>query len=207
MVNNQFVHNLGNGGSASSSSTALPGDPETAQAVMRVMPALASALYGLQQDQGELANWQSLGEIALMLQAVIAGEPVSHPADVLAAHRGVLTSNLARERRFHRARGIVLELRGIGEHMVGWPPSELNAVHAALLNALRDREPHATPPAGREWGTTYSASGWNAWGSQCSASRRGTTSGRMVAPRSPPRIGQCSWNRQKEPNRSARQWQ
>ena len=64
------------------------------------------------------------------------------------ANRGVLTSNLPRERRFNRARGILLELRGIGRHMQDWPPCELNTVHAALLNALEEVEGLMQPVGG-----------------------------------------------------------
>ena len=103
------------------------------------MPALAGALYGLQHGAAN-EHWQTLAEIAIMLQAVLDGGTVSHPADVIAASRGILTSNLARARRFSRARGILLELRGIGQHLQGWPSCEINTVHAALLAALEEVE-------------------------------------------------------------------
>ena len=133
---NTFVSNLQSGGMSSSSSAAMPSaDPTTLQAVTGAMPALAGALYGLQHNAGN-EHWQSLAEIAMMLQTVHNGGSVSHPADVIAANRGTLTSNLAREKRFNRARGILLELRGISQHLNGWPACEINTVHATLLAAL-----------------------------------------------------------------------
>ena len=62
------------------------------------------------------------------------------PADVIAENRGILTSNLARARRSNRARGILLELQGIGNLLAGWPACEINTVHAALLVALEEVE-------------------------------------------------------------------
>ncbi|CAE7670004.1 kmo, partial [Symbiodinium necroappetens] len=108
---------------------------EQAQAVTEAMPALAGTLYGLQHGGGN-EHWQNLAEIAMLLQTVLEGGSISHPADVIAENRGVLTSNLARARRTSRARGIILELQSIGEHLQGWPLCEVNTVHAALLAAL-----------------------------------------------------------------------
>ncbi|CAE7700835.1 kmo [Symbiodinium microadriaticum] len=122
--------------SASSSTTSMQlGDPATLQAVTEAMPALAGTLYGLQHGGGN-EHWQNLAEIAMLLQTVLEGGSISHPADVIAENRGVLTSNLARARRTSRARGIILELQSIGEHLQGWPLCEVNTVHAALLAAL-----------------------------------------------------------------------
>ena len=42
--------------------------------------------------------------------------------------------------RSNRARGILLELRGLGRHLENWPVCEINPVHAALLAALEDVE-------------------------------------------------------------------
>ena len=137
---NDYVFGLQNRGTSSSSSAAAPpGDTNTLQAVQEAMPALAAALYGVQRNS-ENEHWQNLAEIAMMLQAVLAGGIISHPADVIAENRGVLTSNLARARRSNRARGILLELRGLGGHLANWPLCEINPVHAALLAALEDVE-------------------------------------------------------------------
>ena len=123
------------------------GDPSTLQAVTESMPALAGALYGLQHSSAN-EHWQTLAEIAMLLRAVLEGGTVSHPADVIAASRGTLSSNLARARRSNRARGILLELRGIGQHLQGWPSCEVNTVHAALLAALEEVE-ELLQPAGQ----------------------------------------------------------
>ena len=110
---NTFVNNLQHGGATASSSAAIPSaDSSTLQAVTGAMPALAGALYGMQHTAGN-EHWQNIAEIMMMLQTVHNGGSVSHPANVIAANRGTLTSNLAGERRFNRARGILLELRGI----------------------------------------------------------------------------------------------
>ena len=61
---------------------------------------------------------------------------MSHPADVVAASRGILTSNLARERRYRRAHGMVLELRSLREQLQEWPGEELNTIRGALLEIL-----------------------------------------------------------------------
>ena len=145
---NTFVNNLQHGGATASSSAAIPSaDSSTLQAVTGAMPALAGALYyGMQHTAGN-EHWQNLAEIMMMLQTVHNGGSVSHPADVIAANRGTLTSNLARERRFNRARGILLELRGISRHMQNWPACEVNTVHAALLAALEEVE-ELMQPAG-----------------------------------------------------------
>ena len=140
---NDYVHNLETGGrasTASSSDEAPPvGDFTTRQAVMEAMPALAGALYGLQHGAGN-EHWQQLSEVAMMLSTVLHGGTISHPADVIAENRGILTSNLARARRSNRARGILLELQGIGNLLAGWPACEINTVHAALLVALEEVE-------------------------------------------------------------------
>ena len=140
---NDYVHRLETGGRASpasSSHEAAPsGDANTRHAVMEAMPALAGALYGLQQGAGN-EHWQQLAEIAMMLSTVLAGGTISHPADVIAENRGILTSNLARARRSNKARGILLELQGIGRLLSGWPACEINTVHAALLVALEEVE-------------------------------------------------------------------
>ena len=64
---------------------------------------------------------------------------MSHPADVVAASRGILTSNLARERRYRRAHGMVLELRSLREQLQEWPGEELNTIRGALLEILKSR--------------------------------------------------------------------
>ncbi|OLQ04992.1 hypothetical protein AK812_SmicGene11869 [Symbiodinium microadriaticum] len=122
---NTFVNNLQHGGATASSSAAIPSaDSSTLQAVTGAMPALAGALYGMQHTAGN-EHWQNIAEIMMMLQTVHNGGSVSHPANVIAANRGTLTSNLAGERRFNR----------------------VNTVHAALLAALEEVE-ELMQPAG-----------------------------------------------------------
>ena len=65
---------------------------------------------------------------------------MGHPADVIAACQGVLTSSLARERHNNRARGILVEIQSLGERLQSWPAEEVSTIHAALLNAVEEVE-------------------------------------------------------------------
>ena len=67
----------------------------------------------------------TFADVMAYLQAVERGNPVGHPADVVAASRGILSFKLARERCCRRARGMVLELQSLREQLHEWPGEEL----------------------------------------------------------------------------------
>ncbi|CAE7941395.1 unnamed protein product [Symbiodinium necroappetens] len=142
-LNDMVAQARGTSSSSSASSTTLP----PGEAIGRAVRNLGLALKGIQtEDRPE--HWIQLAETVMFLEAVRKGEAVAHPADVMAATRGILTSNLARERRQRRARGMILDLQDLRNHLAGGSSEELNAVHAALLRALDEVEELMFPAAG-----------------------------------------------------------
>ncbi|CAE6934771.1 unnamed protein product [Symbiodinium sp. CCMP2592] len=84
-----------------------------------VLRQMGGALQGIQMEPSNREYWLQLVDVTSYLVAVEAGETVAHPADVIAANRGILQSNLA-----------------LREQLDESPGEDLNSVHAALLDSF-----------------------------------------------------------------------
>ncbi|CAE7308075.1 unnamed protein product [Symbiodinium sp. CCMP2592] len=119
-----------------SPATTTDGYEQGMQNTAEVLGRMGRALQGVQMEPQNREHWLLLVDVAVYLMAVERGEAVSHPADVIAQSRGVVSSHLARERREQRARGVILELRNLRAQLQDWPQEQLNGVHGALLDTL-----------------------------------------------------------------------
>ena len=96
-----------------------------------VLRLLGQALQGVQSEGHHGGHWLLLAETIEYLAVIERGDPDSHPADTLTQNRGILSSNLAREKRRRGATGVILELRDLREQLDQWPGEDLNEVHGA----------------------------------------------------------------------------
>ena len=128
-----------------------PGEPPAAsssagplQETGAILGNLGRTLQGIQSNNQNGEYWMTLADVQLTYRK---GGKLTHPADVVAARRG---TNLARERRNRRARGMVLELQSLREQLQEWPGEELNTIHGALLDTLGavEEELHRGLPQG-----------------------------------------------------------
>ncbi|CAE7578301.1 unnamed protein product [Symbiodinium sp. CCMP2592] len=80
-----------------------------------VLRLMGGALQGVQSEPSNREYWLQLVDVTSYLAAVEAGEAVAHPADVIAANRGVIyviQSHLARERRLNKRYNLSYLLAG-----------------------------------------------------------------------------------------------